>query len=443
MRIHKIVKIALEIVLMILGYLGISLLNIPVQILKWIISVILGYIIISFIILCSLKVKIKRYSKEIDKLLDKIMELKKFDTIDDEKKKEKKKKKKEKKEIQYEGKKEVRKSLRKDLRKACTNFKIAMAVLAIFIVANVKPIFVLAHEAIKTIEVLINDLGEKDEKNTSESEQQEASVSSESTEQEEQEEPKESASSGQEKQEKPISAESEELKESVLPESIESEKLNEQKRNWAIFILEYPERYPKISDDNFEKLYDSLFYINNEEMGEAIIEDIAIWISRCTPNTPLDNAVSKSGRSPQYYSNIEVQFFNENGENLSSRLMDEVIEGREELFDSNPNGTLAWMLANSYQAYALNYLKQSDDAKSILYLYMKSIENTQKSLDFNMSIESKIEKINYIKLRYKDIGDCEILDSEVRLKAYEIYTVIDNELYILIQENGTLNEPVG
>lgn len=36
-----------------------------------------------------------------------------------------------------------------------------------------------------------------------------------------------------------------------------------------------------------------------------------------------------------------------------------------------PNGTLAWLIANHYQTYALNYLKQTDDEKSILFLFMK------------------------------------------------------------------------
>lgn len=92
------------------------------------------------------------------------------------------------------------------------------------------------------------------------------------------------------------------------------------------------------------------------------------------------------------------------------------------------NGTLAWNLANNNQTYALNYLVQTNDKKSILYFYMKSIEYTQKSLVFQMDDETKYKRIRYICARYKDIAECRKIDETIRVRAYEIYIAIQEAL---------------
>ncbi len=79
------------------------------------------------------------------------------------------------------------------------------------------------------------------------------------------------------------------------------------------------------------------------------------------------------------------------------------------------------LLANNYQAYGLNYLDEikqtekcsKEQANNILYLYMKSIDYAQKSLEFEMDFDDKIKIIKYIKARYKDISDCIFLDNDI------------------------------
>lgn len=195
--------------------------------------------------------------------------------------------------------------------------------------------------------------------------------------------------------------------------------------------LEYPEGYPGINDDIITEYCNLIFYPNDDNINELMLGIITTWINNCQTNSLLENAFTDSGKSPQYYSNKESEYINTKDEIFSSNLLDEVIEGRVELFESYPNGTLAWLLANSYQIYAFNYLKRTNEANSILYLYMKSIYYSQKSLEFEMDIEGKNKIIKYIQMRYKDIADCEILDNEIRVRAYEIYDAIDNALNIL------------
>lgn len=228
-------------------------------------------------------------------------------------------------------------------------------------------------------------------------------------------------------------------------EKLEEEKPEEEKpeETWVKFYLEYPEGYPEISDNEMERLYDLLFYaseVDLDRLNEKILSTINIWINSSKPNVSLDNAKTESGRSTEYYTDIESEFSNENGKILSSKLLDEVISGREELFGSYSNGTLAWLLANHYQTYALNYDNQTNDANSILYFYMKSIEYAQKSLEFNMDIDNKNKRINYIKWRFKDINNCEALDINVRTRAGYIFDAIENALKALDMENLPLDE---
>lgn len=129
-----------------------------------------------------------------------------------------------------------------------------------------------------------------------------------------------------------------------------------------------------------------------------------------------------------FFSEAEKELYNKNNIAASSDILDSIIEGREKLFSQYPNGTLAWLLANSYQMYGYNYLKQTNEANSILYLYMQSIYYTKMSLIFDMEIEDKEIRFKYIQNRYKDIADCNILDNEIRFRAKEIYLAMDRVL---------------
>ncbi len=194
--------------------------------------------------------------------------------------------------------------------------------------------------------------------------------------------------------------------------------------NWIRFKLESS----TINNNEYDFLYKSIFYIGEENIKEVVKSNITIWVNCNKINMALENATTESGNSTEFYTNIEKDFSYKNEKNLTSELWDVLIEGRKELFESYPNATLAWLLANNYQTYALNYLEQTNNEKSILYFYMKSIEYTQKSLEFEVNEEMKIDQIKYLQSRYKDITECDIINKDIRLKASSIYMAIQEFL---------------
>ena len=182
----------------------------------------------------------------------------------------------------------------------------------------------------------------------------------------------------------------------------------------------YPNGYPYI-DDEYHDLYILLFYSGIDNLNEKIKSEIVIWVNSCANASSLDTATTKDNNSAEYYSNIEAGFYKNNAVILSSDVLDEVIDGRKELLESHPNPTLAWLLANNMQTYALNYLHQTYNGESILYFYMQSIKYAEKSLEFEMDSKMKFNRIEYIQSRYKDIADCETIDLDIRDRAREIY----------------------
>lgn len=205
--------------------------------------------------------------------------------------------------------------------------------------------------------------------------------------------------------------------------------LDEQEKSWTEFSLAYPNGYPKINDEEYIMLKKSLFYEGENNLRERIESEITIWLNSCQTNNSLDTAVTSSGKSTEYFSNIETSFTNENGRLLSSDLLDEVISGRKELYEYHPNGLLAWFLANNMHTYALNYLYlTNDNKKSVLYFYLESIKYTQESLEFDIDIESKYKRIKYLQSRYKDIADCEIINENIQHKASKVYMAIQEVL---------------
>lgn len=201
--------------------------------------------------------------------------------------------------------------------------------------------------------------------------------------------------------------------------------VSDSETEWIKFRLEYPDEYP-FDQKEYDELYAAAFYIAEGDLEAVMKSEITIWLNSYADNEPLDNAVTSSKNSTIYYVNLEESFSNDTLR--SSNLLDELIDGREELMDSYPNEVLAWLLANHKQTYALNYLHQTKSEKSILYFYMGSIQDTKKSLEFEMNMETKLERIKYLQARYKDIADCEIIDGEYQLQALRIYVAIENAL---------------
>ena len=192
--------------------------------------------------------------------------------------------------------------------------------------------------------------------------------------------------------------------------------------------LEFPDGHPEANDNEIDQLYNLLFYPNEEDLYETISSDIFVWINSCEPNIPLNNAVTSSGKTPDFYSKAESDLLN--GITVSSHLLEEIINGRKELLELFGNGKVSWLLSNNYQMYALNYLNQTKEANSIVYFYMKSIYYAKESLRFNKFDDNidKYEIINYIKCRYKDIGDCDIIDDKIGRRAYVIYDSLNHAL---------------
>lgn len=153
----------------------------------------------------------------------------------------------------------------------------------------------------------------------------------------------------------------------------------------------------------------------------TIIVYCLLFVVTFISNSIVCEAEEKYIRIEKIINNFDQGTINCDNENA-------IINRRKGRMELCPNGAAAWFLANYYQRYALNCLKQTDEANIILYYYMKSIHYAEKCLEFDVDTEDKEMRIKYIQMRYKDIVDCNILDNKIRLRAYEAYCVIDNAL---------------
>lgn len=133
-------------------------------------------------------------------------------------------------------------------------------------------------------------------------------------------------------------------------------------------IDSFKEKYQK-SEEREKKLYKK-----RKKALTNLISILSILILLCVLRFKPIN--TSSGESAEYFSNLERKFTSENENHLSSDLWDEIIDGRKELFKSHPNGSLAWLLANQMQTYALNYLNQTKNGDNVLYFYFESIKDT-------------------------------------------------------------------
>lgn len=214
---------------------------------------------------------------------------------------------------------------------------------------------------------------------------------------------------------------------SINNSNIEADVETENLRSIIALSLEYLSGYP-IDEEEFNSLYNLTFYANVDNLDEVIKDNISTWIESNKVNTPLDTAITSSGHNTEYYVEKEKDLYNNSLEYVSSDLLDEIIDGREELMKMYPNGTLAWILANHKQKYALSYEEQTDNEKSILYFYMASIRDTQKSLEFAMDSKAKMKRIKYLQARYKDIAECSHINESICLRASIIYMSIQEAL---------------
>lgn len=100
--------------------------------------------------------------------------------------------------------------------------------------------------------------------------------------------------------------------------------------------------------------------------------------------------------------------------------LDEIIEKRLRLWKSQKrNGTIASLLANNYQDYALEYQNQNKSGYTILSYYMEAIIWSELELSYEGT--DKEEVFKYLKARYWDIATCQAILEEYRNNAEAIY----------------------
>lgn len=100
--------------------------------------------------------------------------------------------------------------------------------------------------------------------------------------------------------------------------------------------------------------------------------------------------------------------------------LDEIIDNRLELWKSNKrNGTLASLIANNYQDYALEYQNQKKSGYTILSYYIKTIIWAESELCYEDT--NKKETFEYLKARYWDIATCQAIPEQYRDNAEAIY----------------------
>ena len=377
MRKNKWIKIITSIISPIFSLLGVSLFNMPIEFFRIIIFLWIGYVLYCLIKICIINKDIKDISRKMSKILRKISRLKNKEDLDDIIKLHEEK---------YQKKKKQTEKLYGKRKKIIRDLMLSVVISIPFVMIGCEPINTLAKELMNVVIAPFVASSEPEGKNDP------------------------YASSEPEGKNDPYASSEPEI--------------------WIRFALEYPDGYPlnNKEKEEFEILYNCLFYNDEDNLNEVIKSKVKIWINSCKYNVSLNEAITSSKKSTEYYSNIEESFTNENGTLLSSNLLDEVISGRKELFELYPNGSLAWLLANHMQTYALNYLNQTNDEKSILYFYLESIKYAQESLEFDTDIGSKYDQIKYIQFRYKDIAECKFIDKDIQDRAKDIYEQIQTVL---------------
>lgn len=100
--------------------------------------------------------------------------------------------------------------------------------------------------------------------------------------------------------------------------------------------------------------------------------------------------------------------------------LDAIMGNRYKLWDAGKcNGTIALLIANNCQDYALEYQKQGKSGYTILSYYIESIKWSELALSYEGTDKEKI--FNYIKARYWDIATCQAIPEGYRNIARAIY----------------------
>lgn len=120
---------------------------------------------------------------------------------------------------------------------------------------------------------------------------------------------------------------------------------------------------------------------------------------------------------------------------MHSSYLDDIISDRLEIWDAGKqNSTMASLLANNYQDYALEYQNQGGDGYTILSYYMESIIWSERALSYEDADKKEIFK--YIKGRYWDIVTCFDIPEKYRNEAEAIYMEMGKyEDYIEVEIN--------
>lgn len=105
---------------------------------------------------------------------------------------------------------------------------------------------------------------------------------------------------------------------------------------------------------------------------------------------------------------------------MHSSELEDIIQKRLALWESGRrNSNIAFLLANNYQTYALEFQNQGGNPNTKLYYYLEAIAWSEKALSYEWANSKTI--FNYIKARYKDIADLQDIPESTREAAQAIY----------------------
>lgn len=184
-------------------------------------------------------------------------------------------------------------------------------------------------------------------------------------------------------------------------------------------------RYLRLSDN--EK--DAIFYISADILadGESAVKNEVINHLNAFRSVGLHDTVVESEQFAKdtvaYLSELERDFLNDYNSTKgllnindyedwflsapTSEDLDSIIDGRMLCYNNNVfNAEMAFMQANSWQIYAMEYSKQGGEIDTVIYCYAKAIEWTEIGLSYS-DINEQTETIyyTYLRARYKDISD--------------------------------------
>ena len=287
MKNNKWLNIFVGVISPIFSICGVTLFNIPVEILRVFTFLWLVYIYECFKDLYKLKKKRAKRSKKLKALSKEISELNNTDNS--------KKKVKEEKEKEYQNRKNYYRKLDEKHEKIKRNIIKVSILFAVFYIPRSDPIISFGQQAINVIIAPFLETEEMDKPFD--------------------------LTDMESAEEKDSAKNSEDIKSPIEPEdstemtgTADSEghvnrvDFTDSEKNTLVKLdLEFPDGYPGI-DNEIKELYNLLFYPGEENVNEIMLSNVTAWIGSCKSNTPLDNAVTDNGESAQYFSGIEAEF---------------------------------------------------------------------------------------------------------------------------------------